>query len=243
MEKIRLDKYCTPYYKTRTVAADQIKKGAVKVNGKIITKPSYLVDASSHVEMDDSSKVYVSRAAWKLLTAFDAFSICIDNQVVLDIGASTGGFTQVCLEKGAKKVYALDVGHLQLSEQLQMDPRVIKMEGCNARYIQKDWFDEPIHFMCMDVSFISCRTILEAVFQNMDIQHFVVLIKPQFECGPALLNKNGVLKDKKTQKKIIDSIEQFIRQFYETTSVVPSAIQGRSGNQEYVLYAKNRRQL
>lgn len=241
MSNMRLDKVCAIELGSRTKAQDHIKKGLVEVNGKVIQKSSYLVSELDSVVIKNDGYEFVSRAAYKLLGAMDTFSIDLNDQVVLDIGASTGGFTDVCLRHDAKKVYALDVGHLQLDPTLAMDPRVIKMEGKNARELKADWFDEPIDFICMDVSFISCQTILEHVFKEMIPKHLVVLVKPQFECGPQALNKHGVLKNEKLALQIVNKKQAFLQIYYQQVHVMKSPIQGRSGNQEYVIYAQERR--
>ena len=241
MSKIRLDKACIDKMETRTRAKDAIQEGRVLVNGKIITKASFLVDENDTIEIQEKENDFVSRAGQKLQGAFDAFDIKIDNQVVLDIGASTGGFTDVCLRHNAKKVYALDVGHLQLSEKLEKDPRVIKYEGRNARMIEADWFDETIDFLCMDVSFISCKTILDVVFQKMNIQHMAILVKPQFECGPDALNKHGVLRNDKLRSKIIEGVKKYLLTQYKHVYTMDSVLSGRSGNQEAIVYAFEKR--
>ncbi len=241
MAEKRLDLYCADKVRSRTKAQDLIKEGLVKVNGKVIKKPSFLVLDTDLVVIESKEDDYVSRAGYKLQAVFDHFDVNIENQVVLDIGASTGGFTDVCLRHGAKKVYALDVGHLQLDPSLDKDERVIKMEGKNARDIEPDWFDDPIQFVCMDVSFISCKTILEHILQTLKFEHIAFLIKPQFECGPQFLNKKGVLKNPKLEKRIVSDIENYIRSYFEKVNVIASPIKGRSGNQEYMMYASKRR--
>ena len=138
----RLDVYLKDHFKTRTKAQDAIKEGRIKVNDIVIRKPGFDISENDTVYIEPISQEYVSRAAYKLLAAFDAFQIDIKDQVVLDIGASTGGFTQVCLDHGAKKVYALDVGHLQLDADLEKDERIVKMEGYNARHIDSKDFKE-----------------------------------------------------------------------------------------------------
>ena len=167
----RLDVYLKDHFKTRTKAQDAIKEGRIKVNDIVIRKPGFDVSENDTVYIEPISQEYVSRAAYKLLAAFDAFQIDTKDQVVLDIGASTGGFTQVCLDHGAKKVYALDVGHLQLDADLEKDERIVKMEGYNARHIDSKDFKENIDFICMDVSFISSKTILEALFEKLSFKH------------------------------------------------------------------------
>ena len=241
MSKIRLDKACIEKMETRTRAKDVIQEGRVLVNGKIITKASFLVDENDTIEIQEKENDFVSRAGQKLQGAFDAFGIQIDNQVVLDIGASTGGFTDVCLRHNAKKVYALDVGHLQLSQKLESDSRVIPYEGRNARMIEPDWFDEAIDFVCMDVSFISCRTILDVVFEKLNVKHMAILVKPQFECGPDALNKHGVLRNEKLRTKIIEGVKEYLLTQYKHVYTMDSVLSGRSGNQEAIVYAFEKR--
>lgn len=237
---MRLDVMCASRLGSRTKAQDLIKEGKVKVNGTIQKKPSLSVAETDVIEIDDSN-TYVSRGAYKLKGCLDTFEVSLDNEVVLDIGASTGGFTQIALEYGACKVYALDVGHLQLDSILEKDCRVIKMEGMNAREIDCSWFEDSIHFFCMDVSFISAKTILIPVLETLKVQHCAFLIKPQFECGPKYLNHKGVLKNKKIEKNIVDDYRRFMLQYFKNVQIMPSVIKGRHGNQEFMLYANERR--
>ena len=241
MAKDRLDKFLLNQISTRAKAQDMIKEGKVKVNDKTIKKCSFLVDENDVIEVLHTEDEFVSRGAFKLKGCLDQYHVSIKDQVVLDIGASTGGFTDVCLRYGAKKVYALDVGHLQLAKELEEDSRVVKMEGHNAREIIPEWFDEPIEFMCMDVSFISCKTILEHVLNVLSIGHIAILVKPQFECGPQALNKHGVLKNSKLALQIVEDVKSFLFQYYKDVQAMPSILEGRSGNQEYMVYAKNLR--
>lgn len=238
---MRLDKACLTFISTRSKAQDAIEEGRVYVNGKCVQKASFDVKESDEITVISKDEEFVSRAAYKLKTAFDLFHFSVENQVVLDIGASTGGFTDLCLKKGAKKVYALDVGHLQLASSLKEDKRVVEMEGKNARHMKSDWFEDCIDFICMDVSFISCKTILDVIVKEIKPMHMAILIKPQFECGPKHLNKQGVCKDKKIHQKIIADIQKFVFMHYHKVSVIPCLITGRNGNQEYILYAKERR--
>ncbi len=237
----RLDQHCQDYFGTRTKAQDAIKNGRVSVNGKTITKCSYPVGEADTVDIQKKEVEFVSRAYEKLEAALRTFSIDLTGKVVLDIGASTGGFTQACLIAGAKKVYALDVGHLQLDPGLQADRRVVKMEGRNAKDIKEEWFDEPIDFVCMDVSFISAKTILVHMLDELDISELVVLVKPQFECGPQALNKKGVLKNPKLRTKILEDMKQFMLQYYRHVRLIDSPIEGRSGNLEALLWGKEKR--
>ena len=239
-KNMRLDKYLTKTAGSRTKAADIIKSGRITVNGKVMTKPAYELNETDEVIVSQGDD-YVSRSANKLAKAFDDLHFSVDGQVVVDIGASTGGFTDVCLRHGAKKVYAVDVGHDQLAEKLVNDDRVVNMEGHNAREIKKDWFDEPVDFVCMDVSFIGSKTVLDALFKEFTPEHMAILIKPQFECGPAAHNKNGILTNDKVRRRIFDEIKQYLGQHYRKVMLVDDILAGRSGNQEGILYASERR--
>lgn len=240
---MRLDQYLTKELQTRTRAQDAIKEGRVLVDGKVITKSSFDVKEGMEdkVEVLPAQNDFVSRAGGKLEGAVSAFSIDLKDQVVLDIGASTGGFTQCCLNHGASKVYALDVGHLQLSPVLDQDCRVVKMEGTNAKTITKDMFAEPIDFVCMDVSFISSRSVLEPLFEQFLPRHLVLLFKPQFEVGKQALRK-GIVKDPKTGLQAAKGLEQWLLQYYSEVKMIPSPVVGRKGNQEYLLYAAKERE-
>lgn len=232
----RLDIVLSEKLGSRSKASDAIKEGRIKVNSKIVKKPSFNVEENDVVQIEEKEDDFVSRAGHKLQAAFDEFDIDVSNQVVLDVGASTGGFTDVCLRHNAKKVYALDVGHLQLDKNLEKDTRVIKMEGVNAREITENTFDEKIDFICMDVSFISCKTILEVLFEKLDFKHMAILVKPQFECGPKFLNKHGVLTNEKIQNQIVIDVERFALRKFRKVKTIKSPIKGRSGNQEFILY-------
>ncbi|MBQ5310702.1 MAG: TlyA family RNA methyltransferase, partial [Oscillospiraceae bacterium] len=154
----------------------------------------------------------------------------------LDIGASTGGFTDCMLQRGADFVYALDVGHGQLAEKLRLDSRVYNMEGVNIRNITRDAFDRSIDFIGTDVSFISLKLVLPVIYDLLDGRYAVVLIKPQFECGRSGLGKGGIVKD----EKITENVKADIKSFAETTgftadSIIPSPIKGGDGNREYLM--------
>lgn len=226
---------------TRTKAQDAIKAGRVSVNNRVVTKPAFAVDTTDTIEVQEIEHDYVSRAGGKLLAAYDAFGIDTHGQVVLDIGASTGGFTQCALEHGACKVYALDVGHLQLSDKLAANPAVVKMEGVNIRDITCRMFDPLPQFVCMDVSFISAATALQALFAQFIPEHLVVLVKPQFECGKQALNKRGVIRHPKYETLAQEKIRAVLAPYYGSIRTIASPVVGRTGNQEYVVYASKRK--
>lgn len=238
--KERLDRLLAEQLGSRTRAADAIAEGRVQVNGKTVTKAGFKASEDDDIQVSEKEHDYVSRAGGKLLAALEKWHLDLENKVVLDIGASTGGFTQCALEHGASRVYALDVGHLQLSEALKNDPKVVEMEGINARDLQSDWFDPRPDFLCMDVSFISCLSLLEPVLQQLPVPSLVVLVKPQFECGPSALNRRGVVKSEKLALQAVEKVTGFLQKQYYFVRFMPSPVIGRSGNQEYLVVAERR---
>ncbi|MDF9823913.1 23S rRNA (cytidine1920-2'-O)/16S rRNA (cytidine1409-2'-O)-methyltransferase [Breznakia sp. PF5-3] len=237
---MRLDVYLitNEFLNTRSQAQDYIKDGYVLVNGKIISKPSYQVQDGDHVEVQKKKYDFASRAGLKLFDALVAFDISLQDKVVLDIGASTGGFSDVCLRQGAKYIYAVDVGHDQLVPHLRNDSRVKNLEGVNARYLDKNMFEEKIDFVCIDVSFISVNLILPQLLSILETPYqLMVLIKPQFEVGKEYLNKQGVVRDKRIHKRLLnDYIAIFKNYRLGIRGIKKASIQGRTGNQEYLVY-------
>lgn len=235
---MRIDQALAQRLGSRSKAQDAIAQSRVFVNQKKVTKASYSVDPDQDViEVRDDGDSFVSRAGGKLEAAIEEFGIDLDGCTAADIGASTGGFTQCCLQHGARKVYAIDVGHLQLADSLKNDPRIVNMEKTNARKISKDWFEEDIDFVCMDVSFISSLTILEPLLAAMHPKSMVILVKPQFECGPDAINKKGIVRNEKLGLQAMEKVKAFLKQYYERVYSMASPIKGRGGNQEYLLYA------
>lgn len=236
---MRLDKYLVVEYQiTRSVAQDYINEGIVAVNGKVILKASYDVNVSDQVFVSKRTHDYVSRSAVKLLDALQTFQIDLTDQVVLDVGASTGGFSEVCLEANAQYVYALDVGHNQLASRLHNHPRLKSMEGINAKDMQPAMFDKPIHFVCSDVSFISLQAIFPAILRvSQSPLTCILLIKPQFEAGKEHLSKSGIVRDKKVHIAVLNRLIQYFKECkINVCGLKQAAIPGRSGNQEYVIY-------
>lgn len=230
--------------KSRQKASDLVKKGFVKVNGNVIKKVSFPVCESDLIEITGDDNPFVSKGGLKLQKALKSFNIDIKDCVCLDIGASTGGFTHCCLENGAKKVYALDVGTSQLDESLIADERVINLEKTNIKDISKDIIPEKIDFVCCDVSFISiCRVIdsLEGFLEQNTKCCF--LIKPQFEAGRGNINKNGIVRDKKAHISVINNIIAYFKDRGFSAEMIDfSPIKGGDGNIEYVSlfeYGKN----
>lgn len=239
---MRLDSYLfeNDLAKSRTYAAELIKNNLVLVNNVSVNKPSFKVSFGDEVIVIAELYDYVSRAAYKLKTAKEAFNFSLDGKVVLDIGSSTGGFTDFCLENNASKVYAVDVGSNQLVDKLRNDSRVISLENCDIRDITYQHLNEDIDFICCDVSFISLTKIISKISDiatnSCDI---ILLFKPQFEVGAKNLNKQGVVKNKKSIITALALFTDLIKNYnLNIVGFKASDIQGKSGNQEYLMYLK-----
>ncbi|MBI5621599.1 TlyA family RNA methyltransferase [Candidatus Falkowbacteria bacterium] len=244
MEKkplVRLDRLLVRlgYAQSRERANALIKAGHVLVDGKPITKVATPCAPDATVEMIVEDVPWVSRAGLKLEKALETWPINITNAVCLDIGASTGGFTDVLLHRGAKKVYALDVGHDQLAQRLRDDQRVITMEDKNIRAAVSAWFAEPLDVVTVDVSFISLKHVLPKVTELLrDGGEAVVLIKPQFEVGREHIRK-GVVRDPALHKQVIDTIKTLaVKERLTPVDLMASPIKGVGGNEEFLLYLK-----
>lgn len=239
---MRLDLYLVEnnYFTTRSKAALAIKEKDVKVNGKIVTKAGFDVSEDDVIEINKDINQFVSRGGLKLLKALEIFRIDLTDKIVLDIGASTGGFTDCCLQNGAKRVYAYDVGHSQLDASLLNDKRVLAKENINCRYLNRDDFNENIDFICMDVSFISCTKMFEAISNILSVdKEAVILFKPQFEVGSDYLNRQGiVINDKIIEIRLNETIKQAEKFNLKLIDKTVSPIKGKDGNKEYLLYFK-----
>ena len=225
--------------KTRSRAQQLIREGYVKVNGNICTKCGSLVQEEALIELDKNAIPYVSRGGVKLNYALKVFKIDVTDRVCLDVGASTGGFTDCLLKHGAKFVYAVDVGHGQLHSSLRNDPRVSCLEGIDIRNFSLPE-DKVVDLICVDVSFISLILVLPVIKRFLSPHgEVVILIKPQFEVGPGIVNKRGIVKNKKA---IYDSLNKVLTSAKELelfpVSIVRSPIQGKEGNIEYLAHLK-----
>lgn len=225
------------YFKSRAKAKYAIDSGNIYVNNIQITKSSKLISEEDNIEVRGETLKYVSRGGLKLEKAVNVFEINLNDKICMDIGASTGGFTDVMLQNGAKKVYSVDVGHDQLDEKLINNEKVINLEGTNIKDIDVKDFNA-IDFISTDVSFISILQVIPKIYELLKIKgNAVILIKPQFEVGKQNLNKNGVVKDIKIHKKILESIiEQINKIGFEILNLDYSPIKGPAGNIEYLLY-------
>ncbi len=240
--KERLDKYLVNnnFTSTRTKSKELIKSNNVKVNDKIVTKASYIVKDHDKVEIiDDSSIKYVSRAGLKLEGAIDSFNLNLTDKNVMDVGSSTGGFTDCSLKHGAKRVVAIDVGTDLMADVLRNDERVELHEQLNFKNAPERLF-EGIDIIVSDVSFISLKHIIDRISSEDGDYELVFLIKPQFECGKELADKyKGIIKDREVHKDIIlDIISYFKKYDYNIINLDVSKIQGKNGNIEYLGHFK-----
>ena len=221
-------------FASREQAQRAVMAGEVKIGTSIATKPSQLLEADAMIAVEPTRK-YVGRGALKLESALDHFGIDAQEKVVLDIGASTGGFTDCMLHRGAAKVYAVDVGHGQLDWRIRNDPRVVVLEKLNARFLSRDHIPELVDICVIDVSFISLTLILPNAFDLITPSGVILaLIKPQFELQRADVRKGGVVRDPELHQKAQDKIVAFVASLgHVVTGIVPSSIKGADGNQEF----------
>lgn len=221
---------------SRERAQAAIMEGRVFIGERRINKASESIGSQEVLTLKFPETEYVSRGALKLEKAVRVFGAELKDRVIMDIGSSTGGFTDVCLRNGARKVYSIDVGYGQLDWKLRNDPRVTVMERTNARYLEESMFPEKPEITVMDVSFISIRLILPAAAGIMgDKGVFYTLIKPQFEAGRENVGKNGVVRDPETHKSVLADINAFTEQMgWYTVNLDYSPITGPKGNIEFL---------
>ena len=238
----RLDVFLTEknYVKSRERAKKLIKSGEVKVNGKVVSKPSAEISDSDSIELLKEDFAYVSRGLLKLSGGLDFFGIDVNGLICADIGASTGGFTQCLLDRGAGYVYAVDVGHGQLDESLVNNLQVKNCEGVNARNLTADYFDRTIDFISVDLSFISLKLVMPALVNVLKNNgEICALIKPQFEVGKKSVGKNGIVKDKGEHIRILNELTDFfISLGLDIKGLTNSSVTGGDGNIEYLVYMK-----
>lgn len=226
--------------KSRSRAQELIGGGFVTVGGVVVTKPSHIVTDTDEVKVTGEEHGFVGRGGMKLDGALDRFGINVNGFVCADIGASTGGFTDCLLKRGAARVYAVDSGKDQLDESLRADPRVTNLEGVNARSLTREIILEPCDIAVADLSFISQTLVLESIKGILrDGGAAVTLIKPQFECGRAALNKNGIVRDKKQHvfalRKVLSSAAGI---GLMPVGIMRSPIKGGDGNTEFLMYVR-----
>jgi 23S rRNA (cytidine1920-2'-O)/16S rRNA (cytidine1409-2'-O)-methyltransferase len=236
--KERLDKIITErgLADSRARALSLVMAGQVRVNGQVVTKAGTPVSTDAEIAVSKGCP-YVSRAGYKLEAALDAFGIDLKGKVAIDVGASTGGFTDLMLQRGASRVYAVDVGHSQLHYRLRNDPRVVCLEEVNARRIDPSLIPERCDIAVFDVSFISLKLVIPPVLNILKRPSGIVaLVKPQFEAGKGM-TKKGILKDEATIISVVENIKEFLYSIeLIVLGVIPSPVKGAKGNQEYLIY-------
>ncbi len=228
------------HFASREQAKRAVMAGEVRLGDRVLNKSSIEVPPDAELCVAAPPK-FVGRGGLKLEGALDHFAIAPTGWTALDIGASTGGFTDCLLQRGAKKVYAIDVGHGQLAWKIRNDPRVIVREHLNARHLTRSDIPEPIDLCVIDVSFISLTLILPNAFELLTpTGTLLALIKPQFELRPEDVGRGGIVSDPALHEKARRKIEEWIvAQGHRVEGVVPSAITGADGNQEFFLCARN----
>lgn len=242
MSRTRLDTlvYEKGLAESREKAKTTVMSGLVYVNGQKADKPGMQVPEDAEIEVRGNACPFVSRGGYKLDKALKVFPIDAKDKVCLDCGASTGGFTDVLLKNGAKKVYAVDVGYGQLAWTLRNDPRVVNIERTNARYLNSDNIPETVDIAVTDVSFISVKLLLPAIIPLLaESGDIVCLIKPQFEAGRDQVGKKGVVRDPNVHISVIEDICAFAKmQGLRVEGLDYSPIKGPEGNIEYLCYMK-----
>jgi 23S rRNA (cytidine1920-2'-O)/16S rRNA (cytidine1409-2'-O)-methyltransferase len=242
-EKTRLDNLLVlrGLAPTRSRARDLIKRGLVLVAGRVETRPGMDFPSDAEIGVAEEWSGYVSRGALKLAAALDHFGFECAGRIALDVGASTGGFTQVLLRRGARRVYAADVGTGQLHPGIGRDSRVVNLEGTDARTLDRISVPEPIEAIAADVSFISLAKALPAALALAAPGAWMVtLVKPQFEAGREHVGKGGVVRSEAAREAALASVAAFVegRAGWRVVGSTPSPIEGQSGNREYLLGAR-----
>lgn len=240
---MRADQYLTSHghYDSRARAQAAIKAGLVSVDGKVIKKPSEKIKDGAVVSAGHEHP-WVSRGGVKLAHALEIFSVDPTGRTALDVGASTGGFTQVLITRGAAKVYAVDVGHGQLHASLHDDPKIISMEGQDARELSPMQFDPMPSLIVCDASFISAMKVLETPLRLAEAgADLITLVKPQFEVGKINIGRGGLVKSEELGLRALDSVKHWVKsQGWDVAASNVSPIRGGSGNTEYLLHAHRR---
>ncbi len=225
--------------RSRTRAQSLIREGQVAVAGVLQTEPAARVGPGDAITVS-ATATHVSRGALKLLAALDHFHLPVAGRVALDVGASTGGFTEVLLARSAVRVYAVDVGRGQLDARLAREPRVVALPGCDARRLDRTLIPEPVGAIVADVSFISLTKALPAPLALAAADAWLIaLIKPQFEAGRAAIGKGGIVRDEAARRRAVELVTAFVaaRHGWRVLGVMASPIRGGSGNAEFLLGA------
>jgi 23S rRNA (cytidine1920-2'-O)/16S rRNA (cytidine1409-2'-O)-methyltransferase len=227
---------------SREQAQRLIMAGRVRVNSRPAAKPDLRIDATTPIAVIGNAAEYASRGAYKLLAALDHFAVDVGGRLALDVGASTGGFTDVLLRRGAAHVIALDVGYGQLAEPLRTDQRVTVMDRTNVRYVDAGALPYSPDLVVADASFISLRLVLPAIVKILPaVADIIALIKPQFEVGKAKVGKGGIVRDPAIRQQAVDGVLDAARALaLDAVGTIESPIQGASGNHEFLALLRQR---
>jgi len=225
---------------SREIAQRLIMAGRVRVNSRPAYKADLKVDSETDIALMAGAPQFASRGAYKLIAALEHFGLSVEGKLAMDVGASTGGFTDVLLQRGAKRVYAVDVGHGQLDWNLRNDKRVTVLERVNARYLSEKKVPEPVDLVTCDASFIGLETVLPAPLAlAKPTANLVALIKPQFEVGPKQVGKGGVVRDPALHEEVCARISAWVAdRGWHVLGVVESPLKGPEGNTEFLLAAE-----
>ena len=226
---------------SRQQARALILAGKVLVDHVMIDKAGTMVFKDALIEIKKDISPFVSRGGLKLEAVFDHFDFCVNDLICMDIGASTGGFTDCLLHHGAKKVYAVDVGYGQLAWKLRQDPRVIVIERTNIRHLNPDKIYDPIDVITIDTSFISLKLVVPAALRFLKKGgKLITLVKPQFEVGRGKVGKGGVVKDPAAHEAVLLELSSYLKKIgLEPGSAIPAPIMGSKGNQEFIMVVKS----
>jgi len=245
MKKKRLDLMLVDkkMVKSRQRAQAIIMAGKVLINNNLVDKPGTFISEKDDIILKTDDLPYVSRGGFKLENALQSFNINAENLVCLDVGASTGGFTDCLLQNGAKKIFAIDVGYGQLAWKLRQDPRVVVIERTNIRHMPLDAIPQRIDLVTIDVSFISLRIVVPAVLKFMQKDAIIIaLVKPQFEVGKERVGKGGIVRNSAFIDDVIDELVAFFSKIGLTCKpLIPSPIQGSKGNREFLIFLSSRK--
>jgi 23S rRNA (cytidine1920-2'-O)/16S rRNA (cytidine1409-2'-O)-methyltransferase len=228
--------------KSRQRAQAIIMAGKVLVNERPVNKPGFFVSSEDRVELKGTDIPYVSRGGLKLEAALDELSLDVAGSICIDVGASTGGFTDCLLQHGVERVYAVDVGYGQLAWKLRQDPRVTVIERTNVRYMTADAIPAPVDLVTIDVSFISLKIVVPAIIKFLKSDASILaLIKPQFEVGKKQVGKGGVVKQPELHQQVIKDLSEFFETIkLAPLSVYPSPLLGPKGNREFFIVLKHK---
>ncbi len=238
IKKLRLDALVLKNYPqySRQQIQSWIMQNKVSVDGKVVSKPGTTLPETAEIVLNIQEPKFVCRAGWKLEAALEKFNIDVNNLVILDAGLSTGGFTDCLLQRGAKKVYGVDVGHGQVHEKIGSNPQVVVMEKTNLRYLES--LPEKVDLVTLDLSFISLLKVIDAVKNLLKPNgKLITLIKPQFEAGKHQVGKGGIVTDPKVHEEVIKTVTSgIVSSGFKLIGVIESPITGTEGNKEFLAY-------